>query len=89
MARSGFYFYFDSKYAVLAVILADARRTRRADPPLRAARAGRVARGVRQADGRQRRRGLTRNNDPIMAACTMAQNTDAQIREMMNDFDDG
>ena len=29
------------------------------------------------------------NNDPVMKACTVARNTDAQIREMMNDFDDG
>ena len=28
------------------------------------------------------------HNDPIMAACTLAQNTDAQIREIMNDFED-
>jgi hypothetical protein len=28
------------------------------------------------------------SNDPIMAASTMAQNTDSQIREMMNDFED-
>ena len=28
------------------------------------------------------------SNDPIMAACTIAQNSDAQIREMMNDFED-
>lgn len=27
-------------------------------------------------------------NDPIMAACTVAQNTDAQIRDLMNDFED-
>jgi hypothetical protein len=28
------------------------------------------------------------HNDPIMQACTLAQNTDAQIREIMNDFSD-
>ena len=27
-------------------------------------------------------------SDPVMSACTVAQNTDAQIREMMNDFED-
>jgi hypothetical protein len=27
-------------------------------------------------------------NDPIMSACTVAQNTDAQIRELMNDYED-
>ena len=29
------------------------------------------------------------SNDPIMRACTLARNTDAQIREIMNDFEDG
>jgi hypothetical protein len=29
------------------------------------------------------------HNDPTMKACTLAQNTDAQIREIMNDFEDG
>ena len=28
-------------------------------------------------------------NDPIMRACAVARNTDAQIREMMDDFADG
>ena len=28
------------------------------------------------------------HNDPIMKACTLAQNTDAQLRDMMNDFSD-
>jgi hypothetical protein len=29
------------------------------------------------------------SNDPIMAACTIAQNTDAEIRDLMADFEDG
>src|ERR1700730_2527340 len=29
------------------------------------------------------------NNDPVMSACAVARNTDAQIREMMDDFADG
>ena len=29
------------------------------------------------------------NNDPVMRACVAARNTDAQIREMMDDFADG
>ena len=59
VARSGFYFYFDSKYAVLAVILADAGELLdQPDPPFRAARARRDASGVRQADGRQRCSGV-------------------------------
>ena len=59
VARSGFYFYFDSKYAVLAVIVAEADgRTRPADPRFRPARGGGVAVGVRHADGRLRRGGV-------------------------------
>jgi hypothetical protein len=27
-------------------------------------------------------------NDPIMSACTIAQNTDGEIRDLMNDFED-
>jgi hypothetical protein len=29
------------------------------------------------------------NDDPVMKACAVARNTDAQIREMMDDFYDG
>ena len=29
------------------------------------------------------------NDDPVMTACAVARNTDAQIREMMDDFYDG
>jgi hypothetical protein len=28
------------------------------------------------------------SNDPVMRACTLAQNTDAQIRDRMDDFQD-
>ncbi|MBU9764345.1 TetR/AcrR family transcriptional regulator [Mycobacterium sp. TNTM28] len=88
VARSGFYFYFDSKYAVLAVILADAMEElaalthnyapREVDetPPAFAKRMVGSAATV------------FATNDPIMAACTIAQNTDAQIRDLMNDFED-
>jgi AcrR family transcriptional regulator len=47
IARSGFYFYFDSKYAVLAVILADAGEL-----------LDQLTHGVREADGWQRRGGV-------------------------------
>ncbi|WP_422748642.1 TetR/AcrR family transcriptional regulator [Mycobacterium sp. WMMD1722] len=88
VARSGFYFYFDSKYAVLAVIVADAMAElaklshdyapREADEsPSEFAR-----RMVGYA------KAVFATNDPIMRATTLARNTDAQIREIMNDFED-
>jgi AcrR family transcriptional regulator len=88
VARSGFYFYFDSKYAVLAVILADASEeldklthdfAPREPGETPAAFAKRMV-GSAAA--------VYASNDPVMTACAVAQNTDAQIREMMNDFQD-
>ncbi len=88
IARSGFYFYFDSKYAVLAVILADfleeldelthdfAPRSADESP------SGFARRMVGSAAA------VFASNHPVMQACTVAQNTDAQIREMMNDLED-
>jgi AcrR family transcriptional regulator len=88
VARSGFYFYFDSKYDVLAFIfkgaLAElddltgdfAPRDPQESPTAFASRMVGSAAAV------------FASNDPIMAACTIAQNSDAQIREMMNDFED-
>jgi AcrR family transcriptional regulator len=89
VARSGFYFYFDSKYAVLAVILADAREEldklthyfapRQRDEPL-SDFATRMVGSAAAVYG---------SNDPVMRACAVARNTDGQIREMMDDFADG
>lgn len=88
IARSGFYFYFDSKYAVLAVILAGfleeldelthgfAPRAQDESPEVFAKRMVGSAAAV------------FAGNHPVMRACTVAQNTDAQIREMMNDVAD-
>ena len=88
VARSGFYFYFDSKYAVLAVMLAEAMEEldklthdfapREPDETPEAF----AERMVGSAAA------MFASNDPVMRACTLAQNTDAQIREMMNDFED-
>ena len=89
VARSGFYFYFDSKYAVLAVILADdsdlldslthhfAPREPGETPAAFAKRMVGSAAAVYA------------NDDPVLKACEVARNTDAQIREMMDDFYDG
>src|ERR1700676_2314809 len=81
VARSGFYFYFDSKYAVLAVILADAGELL---DKLTHDFAPRDA-GQTPAAFAKRMVGsaaaVFASNDPVMRACTIAQNTDAQIRE--------
>jgi AcrR family transcriptional regulator len=89
VARSGFYFYFDSKYAVLAVILADAGdlldelthhfapREPGETPEAFAKRMVGSAAAVYA------------NDDPVLSACSVARNTDAQISEMMDDFYDG
>jgi AcrR family transcriptional regulator len=89
VARSGFYFYFDSKYAVLAVILADASDlldslTNHFAPrePGETPRAF-AKRMVGSAAA------VYANDDPVLAACAVARNTDGQIREMMDDFYDG
>ena len=88
VARSGFYFYFDSKYAVLAVILADAMEeldklthdfAPREPDETPATFAKRMVGSAAT---------VFATSDPVMSACTVAQNTDAQIREMMNDFED-
>jgi AcrR family transcriptional regulator len=89
VARSGFYFYFDSKYAVLAVILADmddlldslthhfAPREPGETPAAFAKRMVGSAAAVHD------------NDDPVFKACAVARNTDDQIRDMMDDFYDG
>src|ERR1700712_568979 len=88
VARSGFYFYFDSKYAVLAVVVADAMAEL---DKLTHDFAPREA-GETPAEFAKRMVGsaaaVFSHNDPIMKACTLAQNTDAQLRDMMNDFSD-
>lgn len=89
VARSGFYFYFDSKYAVLAVILADAGElldslthhfAPREPGETPAAFAERMVGNAAE---------VWANDNPVLAACEVARNTDAQIREMMDDFYDG
>ena len=88
VARSGFYFYFDSKYAVLAVIVAEAMEEL---DKLTHDFAPREP-GEAPSDFAKRMVGnaamVFSTNDPIMRACTLARNTDAQIREIMDDFAD-
>ncbi|MEE6175999.1 TetR/AcrR family transcriptional regulator [Mycobacterium sp. 050134] len=83
VARSGFYFYFDSKYAVLAQLLADAAeeleeltqyfapRQPGESPEQFAKRMVRSAAAVYS------------HNDPVVAACNAARNTDAEIRDIL------
>lgn len=88
VARSGFYFYFDSKYDVLAHIVKDAlaelddlthdfapREPHESPQDFAKRMVGSAA-------------AVFASNDPIMTASTTAQNSDRQIREMMNDFED-
>jgi AcrR family transcriptional regulator len=83
VARSGFYFYFDSKYAVLAQILADvaaeleeltqyfAPRQPGESPEQFAKRMVGSAAAVYA------------HNDPVMTACNAARHTDIEIREIL------
>jgi AcrR family transcriptional regulator len=83
VARSGFYFYFDSKYAVLAQILAEAAEEleeltqyfapRQPDesPEQFAKRMVGSAAAVYT------------NNDPVVAACNAARHTDIEIRGIL------
>src|ERR1700754_5177262 len=88
VARSAFYFYFDSKYAVLAVILSE-------DSELLDSLTNHFAPrepGETPAAFAKRMVGsaaaVYANDDPVLTACAVARNTDAQIREMMDDFYD-
>ena len=88
VARSGFYFYFDSKYAVLAVILADAsdlldNLTHHFAPREPGETPSEFAKRMVGSAA-----AVYANDDPVLTACAAARNTDAQIREMMDDFYD-
>jgi AcrR family transcriptional regulator len=88
VARSGFYFYFDSKYAVLAHIVGEAAHEleelthqfapRGADETPTAF----AKRMVRSAAA------VYAHNDPVMSACNAARHTDAEIREILDGFND-
>ena len=80
VARSGFYFYFDSKYAVLAQILADATHE------LEELTEYFAPRGADESPAAFAKRmvgsaaAVYAHNDPVMSACNAARNTDAEIR---------
>jgi AcrR family transcriptional regulator len=83
VARSGFYFYFDSKYAVLAQLVAEATEEleeltqyfaprQPGESPEQFAK-----RMVRSAAA------VYAHNDPVMTACNVARHTDVEIREIV------
>ena len=86
MARSGFYFYFDSKYAVLAQILGEAAEELEELTGDFAPRGG----DETPAEFAKRMVGsaaaVYAHNDPVMSACNIARGTDAEIREILDGF---
>lgn len=84
VARSGFYFYFDSKYAVLAHILAEASQE------LEELTQYFAPRGAEESPAAFAQRmvgsaaAVFAHNDPVMSACNMARNSDAEIRELLD-----
>ncbi len=85
VARSGFYFYFDSKYAVLAQILADATQE------LEELTHYFAPRGADESPSAFAKRMvgsaavMFAHNDPVMSACTAARATDAEIRRIQDE----
>ncbi|MGE2734457.1 TetR/AcrR family transcriptional regulator [Mycolicibacterium vaccae] len=86
VARSGFYFYFESKYAVLAVILDDAREeltelTHDFAPRKQGETPSEFAKRMVGSAAK-----VYATNNPVMRACAAARTTDKQIRAMMDGF---
>jgi AcrR family transcriptional regulator len=84
VARSGFYFYFDSKYSVLAQILAEATQE------LEELTQYFAPRGPDESPAAFAKRmvgsaaAVNAHNDPVMSACNAARHTDAEIREILD-----
>jgi AcrR family transcriptional regulator len=83
VARSGFYFYFDSKYAVLAQILAEAAEELEELTHYFAPRQS----GESPEQFAKRMVGsaaaVYAHNDPVMTACNVARHTDIEIRDIL------
>jgi len=88
VARSGFYFYFDSKYAVLAQILGEVAEE------LEELTGDFAPRGDDETPAQFAKRmvgsaaAVYAHNDPVMSACNSARSTDAEIREILDGFND-
>ncbi|OSC28031.1 TetR family transcriptional regulator [Mycobacterium vulneris] len=84
VARSGFYFYFDSKYAVLAQLMAEAAEELE---ELTGYFAPRQA-GESPEEFAKRMVGsaaaVYAHNDPVVTACNEARNTDGEIRDLLD-----
>ncbi|BAX91640.1 TetR/AcrR family transcriptional regulator [Mycobacterium shigaense] len=84
VARSGFYFYFDSKYSVLAQILGEATEELEELTQYFAARQP----GESPEQFAKRMVGsaaaVYAHNDPVMTACNAARHTDAEIRDILD-----
>jgi AcrR family transcriptional regulator len=83
VARSGFYFYFDSKYSVLAQILGEAAEELEELTHYFAPRQP----GESPKAFAQRMVGsaaaVYAHNDPVMTACNAARHTDIEIRDIL------
>ena len=88
VARSGFYFYFDSKYAVLAHLIGEAQNE------LEELTHSFAPRGPDETPTAFAQRmvgsaaAVYAHNDPLMSACNAARHTDAEIREILDGFID-
>jgi AcrR family transcriptional regulator len=88
VARSGFYFYFDSKYSVLAQILSEVAEE------LEDLTGDFAPRGDHETPAEFAKRmvgsaaAVYAHNDPVMSACSIARSTDAEIREILDGFND-
>ncbi|MFM9033036.1 MAG: TetR/AcrR family transcriptional regulator [Mycobacterium sp.] len=88
VARSGFYFYFESKYAVLAHILGDVAGE------LEDLTGDFAPRGDDETPAEFAKRMIGSaavvyaHNDPVMSACNLARGTDAEIREILDRYND-
>ncbi|MGN6335400.1 TetR/AcrR family transcriptional regulator [Mycobacterium sp.] len=84
VARSGFYFYFDSKYAVLAQLMAEATEELEELTQYFAPRHP----GESPEEFAKRMVGsaaaVYEHNDPLMTACNDARHTDAKIHELLD-----
>jgi AcrR family transcriptional regulator len=84
VARSGFYFYFDSKYSVLAQILAEAAEELEELTQFFAPRQPDESREQFAKRMVGSAAVVFSNNDPVMTACNAARNTDIEIRNILD-----